>query len=260
VTLVPKSGSAIVFTNVAIEFQVERTRDLGSDKCSVTIRNLAQQTTARYGQKGDRLILEAGYRDALVGLFAGDITRIGATSKQNDEQPQDGTLQLECGDGNVPLQQTMTKTFDANASLSDVLKFAAKQMDIDIDEIKADLKQNIGKGMSFVGLAKNAIKQVSDMIIADVTIQDNKLKIVSKTTFAGQAVLLTPETGMIGSPNATEKTVTVTSLLNAGIRPLGGVVLDSKNVSGTFKVLKVTHQGGNFIPDFKTVAELEPVG
>ena len=67
--------------------------------------------------------------------------------------------------------------------------------------------------------------------------------------------LLSPQTGLIGSPKDTDEGVSVTMLLNPAMRIESGIRLRSAERSGDFRVVELAHSGDTWEGRFITVAE-----
>jgi hypothetical protein len=82
---------------------------------------------------------------------------------------------------------------------------------------------------------------------------------------AEEAVLLTPATGLIGSPEHgtpdkkhAASVLKARSLLQPAIKPCKRVVIRSQSISGTFCVQKVTHHGDTAGGDWYSDLEALP--
>jgi hypothetical protein len=86
--------------------------------------------------------------------------------------------------------------------------------------------------------------------------QNETLEIVPSDGFVGTVALITPETGMIGTPALTDNGVRVSALLNPEVRPNRRVQLKSDTLEmnaqdGMYRVSTCTYSGDNYDGDFK---------
>lgn len=74
----------------------------------------------------------------------------------------------------------------------------------------------------------------------DWSIQDGKVQMVPRRGYLpGEAVLLTHETGLVGTPEQTQEGITVRALLNPLLRIGGRIKLDNKSVKKMQSPLKM---------------------
>ena len=71
--------------------------------------------------------------------------------------------------------------------------------------------------------------------------------------------LVTPQTGMVGSPKDTDEGVEVTMLLNPAIEIGSGLRIRGANTDGDFVVVAFGHRGDNWQGRFVTTAETRPL-
>ncbi len=92
------------------------------------------------------------------------------------------------------------------------------------------------------------------------SIQDGAFHLVATGQLApGNVPVISAQTGMIGSPERTDKGIKVTTKLDAMIRPGGGIQVNSRLMSGLYRVTKVAHEGEKLGPTWQTEAVGVPV-
>jgi hypothetical protein len=111
------------------------------------------------------------------------------------------------------------------------------------------------------GNARDVLSRVALNNGADWSVQDGELIMVpTDKVLPGEAVLLSQETGMIGSPEATDNGLELKCLCNPALK-VGGLVrvqslLDYFN--GDYKIVHLQHKGDAIGGDWRT--ELTVIG
>jgi len=126
-------------------------------------------------------------------------------------------------------------------------------------------------GFASVGPARKVMGDLSRYLSADWSIQNGEIQLVAKTQSNGrEAVLLTPETGLIDRPEPLDSNDgkldgakppsgwRLKSLLQPGIEPGGVVMVESQELKRQpLKVKSVQHtgdsHGGNWYTEIETV-------
>jgi hypothetical protein len=237
----------------------------------ITVYNLSRDTVNSLSGSSDDLavMLWSGYGDSEPGLlFAGDITKVTTTLEDVDRQTV-----IESGDGQQAVSTArVSKSYGPQTSASDMVgDMAGKLADkLGMDKDKARKKASditkkympdtpsYPRGLTVDGPAAQEMSKVLRANKMDWTIQDGEL-IVYKPGEAIQtdAFVLSPETGLIGSPSLTDKgRLEVKALCNSEFRPGRLVSVESDHFTGFYVIRRVKHSGDSgWSKDFYSVLE-----
>jgi hypothetical protein len=234
-----------------IEFRADRTLKKDPNTLDLRIYNLNEDNRRRLEtQKNPVVQLEAGYEERFGTVFLGDVREVSSV-----QQPPDWVTQLESGDGEKPTQfDRINKSFRAGTSLPTVIREIAKSMpDIgtgNLNEVAdgaalANGDQQFVNGVTVSGSASREMSRLIRSAGLEWSIQNQKFQLLEAgQTLATEAVLLTPETGLVGSPTVSAKGIlNFVSLLNSDIVPGRQLEVRSRQVEGFFRVERCTYEG-----------------
>lgn len=271
-----EGGSAVVIKNFRISFNIKKTEDKDPNTAKIEIYNLNEDTRnlIRLDEdpKTDQLVtLNAGYLDGdgEEVLFKGTMTSVYHQFKR----PLVISV-IEANDGKGALdKKKSSKSFSNNTSGKSVLNSLIGDLGLPSNINTLSFPDKIYKyGIAIAGMAKNALTNTTDFLDLSWSIQNNELKFVPFDGDDGtRAVLLTPSSGMLGSPErlasetrkAKKKTKKVKpgwrvdALLNAKIIPLGRIGLSSREIpaDSIFIVKSVSHTGDTHGTVWKSTVE-----
>lgn len=255
-----------------IGFAVEKKDTREANKATITITNLSAETRARFEAKGLRVVLEAGYVGGVGAVFIG--TSYRTTHKRSGA---DMVTTIEAADGGKEIAgQKGSWSFAAGARCDIVVRTVAAGLGLPLStgSVIAPTLPSFRNGWAFVGGAADALDAVTKACGLAWSVQDGQLQILKSTDPRdGQAaVVLSSETGMIGSPERVDvkddKTgvassrVSVRCLINPRIRPSRMVQVRSVDVpalSGNYVVKTQKITGDTFADDWTMVLELARV-
>lgn len=263
----------IVVEDLRVQFVVERNLRKEPNRCEIAITNANDVTRKFFASKPMTVLLEAGYDGdgspgsaSLRRIFQGDVRH---TSSRIDGPDWITTILL--GDGDRAYRHgRVNKSYAAGTKILTVLADAAKACGLALPApVLADpnLAGEYATGMTLAGRAATTLTDVLTTYGYAWSIQGGKLVVLrDEDTTAGAAILISEATGMIGSPelSAPDKgkgkpTLAVTTLLYPQVAPGGTIRVESRAVTGNFKVERVTSTGDTHGEDFKTEIEAKPV-
>ena len=266
VTVGPETGGTgtSVDDSWRIAFKVNQNEDGKSNAVDVSIYNLTDSTHAKLAKEDQVLQLEAGYENNMSVIAVADITRV-----IRDRELPNIITRIECHDGFKTLSDIkLSLSFDAGSTVGQVVRSIANNLAIDYEpNSQVDLTKVYLNGFSYTGRCGQALDKVANFLGVDWVIQNRVLYFVNKNqALQGRAVLLSPASGLIGSPkniieenkkNGTKrKGYEVQSKLNPKIRPNQPLILKSRDVDGTFKIGNVTIESDTRGAEWKTTAHL----
>lgn len=259
-----EGNEAVIIRNLRITFEINKTEGKDPNTASIEIYNLSEATRNLVrldtNPKSDQIItLTAGYLDGDGEeiLYVGTLTSIA----HSFERPLIIT-RIEASDGKGALDKSkVSATFGKNSSgkvilteLSNLLGIPNNLNTLAIE----DKKQSFAT--SYIGDVKHNLTKATDFLGLSWTIQNNEVKFTLRDGDDGiTALVLSPTTGMIGSPErlsgtsrkakGESKKVTpgwrIESLLQPKVLPKNKIVLSSREIpeNSIFTVTNVTHTG-----------------
>ena len=244
-----------------IKFHIEKTKGSSINKAEIEIYNLTKETINKLSKIDNHVILSAGYNDMgyIQQIFSGTMS-----SAVTIEDPPERIYTIEALDGGKKLRETYESySYDEGTQIESII--SDLQIDLDFPSGRLPvIAETLPNGWSYIGDVRSALTSVLNMVDYDWYLQDEEFIIVRKgETSSKQAVSLTPESGLIGSPEPEDdsynelrpkkrKGYKVKCLLNPLINPAGQVEIVSNDIDGFYKVYNLTHDGDNYGGEFIT--------
>ena len=276
-------GDSELQSMLRVAFSVERTTAKEPNTASVTVTNFAEENRFKlqigaqlipHDPKGDvlragyvwPLVIEAGYKDHLQQIFAGDITFLNSGHSGTEWETR-----IEAADGGYQYAtKRINKSFGKGTPVAAVMLALAQALGVGLGNSAAKFANSAAfrkrftvfkRGTTVSGLVSEQLSKYVMDLGYHWSIQDGQLQVLGlDETLLDTAVLLNKDSGMVGTPEYGEKgSITATSLLNGDLKPGRRVVIDSKNVIGSFRVEKVTHSGDTWGNDWVSHIEAKEV-
>lgn len=254
-TMGPKGGEGVKIEGLRVSFDITNTLGKPANNAKIMIYNLNESNKSILKSKENlSLKLEVGYGINNVDqLFTGDIVR-----SSTQRSGPDFISTIEVADADESLRKaTLDKSYVAGTNEKTIIQEALEEMkktgQMIIGSI-ATLKDSISQnGFSASGLASDVVELLAKKQNHDFSVQDNKSQILDENEDTGEeAIVLTPSTGLIGSPRI--------GLLGEGATKIDGiefkaliqttrfkpgriVQIKSREVDGFFKILKSKFTG-----------------
>jgi hypothetical protein len=270
VSFVPAAGgTSVLIKDLQVEFTVDRTLEKEPSLSDIRIYNLKDETAALIrDQENVVATLRVGYGTSdLQTIFTGDVNKV----TQRIEGP-DRVLEVEAGDGKWSSRQWARKRFKPDAKLEDVIMYLAdvaglkaNRSDISqtLDDAEAQnqrrgfyaIPRGIKNGYHVRGYAVDELHELCLSRQMEFSIQNNELRITIDDGSIGETVLLTPSSGLVGSPVVDQKgKLSAECLLVPNLYPGSLVSVDSRYVTGDYRVLRATYTGSLFGSDPMTIS------
>lgn len=242
------------YTDIDCAFKIRKTLKPEPNTCELTLFNLSRERQAELeaiAPKGSAQAtvgipceIEAGYAGGTSLLWRGDLRTVVTI----DDGPNAITT-LTSGDGEKAWQHArLHVSYGPQTPLDTSLRAIARSLGVDegnLSKVVARLKMGgsaiwpTGKVLTgsssrqLIGLARSAGLEVS--------VQDGALQLLDRgKALAGQALKLSTDTGLVGSPAVdNEGIVAFRTLLIPDLRCGGVVVLDSKRTKGNYKLTEI---------------------
>lgn len=243
-----ETAEAVKFTGLRVIFQVEKNLESNPNTAKISVYNLSAQARALAEKEKAVVILDVGYGENIEQLFYGDITRAYIS-----RQGPDRVTTIECGDGSNALRSVhIDMSYAPGTDLKQVIKDVAQSF---VDQGKVVMGSLLGiesekaqTGIALSGSSKRIMDNLTTKQGLEWSIQDNTLQILPTDEDSGlQAVLLTPETGLIGSPVKREiqdgPGIEFKALIQPRLVPGRLVKITSREVDGLYKLRSVSFAG-----------------
>lgn len=255
-------GIAAEFSDLQMEFSIEKSDETHADKGDIKLYNVSPDTIDAFLIEDNIATLYVGYGSDPQQVFSGQIDVVSV--EQNDA---DIVVSFTFSDGRVEMVEGVTDNhYPAGSTLDSVLSDLTKKLGFSYASNNGNYESGSGllyiypKGISVSGNIKNWI---------DSTVKGHDLKYfvsnktaycipVNSPTGAEIAVVFTPTSGLIGSPhkknvaskiNKKKKSkdvregVEFKALLSPEVAVGSLVKVESKFVNGIYQVTKVKHSG-----------------
>jgi hypothetical protein len=236
---------------IDIEFSATRTTKREPNTLELSIFNLSENTRRKLQESEDSTArLEAGYAERSGVLFFGNIRSV----LSNKEGP-DWVTSIECGDGEKATQfDRVNKSFASGTEVSKVIKeLAAAMPEIGIGNLTemsngATLPGGdtaFVNGVTVSGSAARELDKIVKSAGLEWSIQAGVFQLLKPgESLEDFAVVLTPETGLIGSPTVgSDGVISLTALLNSDIVPGRQLQVESVVLSGNYKAIRCDYAG-----------------
>jgi len=229
-----------------IEFSVTRSRRRSANKCEIKIHNLSLDSIGFLESPGCYISLLAGYKSNAAVIFNGQIAkRDGVTT----ERVGAGTVTtIKAGDGEYAMASVSAGiSLDEGATYREAIEQCITDMGIgrgNIDTHAAAMERVFAGGFCDVGPTRTILSRLLADLGVAWSIQDGALQALAPgQPNAERAVLLTSESGMVGTPKKGKEGVEVKSLLQPRLKPGGTVTVQANDLGGHFTVSEVIHAG-----------------
>lgn len=258
--------NGIVIENLRVQFKIDKSLEKTPNEAEVTITNCSANTRAFLQQKPLTVQIEAGYDDDLRFVFTGDVRYASSTVNEADWETK-----LQLGEGDRAYRYArVSRTFTKGANIVTALREVASTMGLVVPgdvAASSDLQAQFATGRTLHGPARDELSKLLSPFGYHWSIQAGQLQIVKDQSAApGTAFLLAQSTGLIKSPEYTtpEKAgkpaaLKTESLLFPALIPGVTINVESLQVSGFFRINKLTHTADTHGEDWTTQCESLPL-
>lgn len=224
------SGQAIDLAGLRIKFATQKGDIQTPNTATINVYNLSDATVARIGGEFAQVELTAGYQHRYGVIFRGTIRQV-----RDWREGVDRVTEITVSDGDRAYNYgVVNTTLAAGSNPTDRAKAAAQAMTdkgVAVGHVADLAGQALPRGRVMFGMARDHLRQTTADTDANWSIQDGQLQIVRADGYLpGEAVVLTADTGLIGSPEQTENGVTVKALINPAFRIGGRIKLDNSSI------------------------------
>lgn len=254
--------------NLKINFSIEKDTTKESNKAKLEIYNLSETSRKAIEVADNEVEIYAGYEDGAVLCFRGTVT-YGYTKDSGTEC----ITSLDLADGTVALRDSYCSlSYAPGTSAKTIIQRCATEMGVpvvygdDVGEL-----ENYKNGFSFYGQAPECLTEVCNALGLSWSIQNNILNIIlAGGTATNRGLVFSAQSGLIGLPERivqaeykSNKTTPkrkakqkakkeeprkkagwrIETLLVPSVNPGDMVKVESRIITGWFRVEKVRHSG-----------------
>lgn len=254
--------------NLKINFSIEKDTTKESNKSKLEIYNLSESSRKAIEVADNEVEIYAGYEDGAVLCFRGTVT-YGYTKDSGTEC----ITSLDLADGTVALRDSYCSlSYAPGTSAKTIIQRCATEMGVpvvygdDVGEL-----ENYKNGFSFYGQAPECLTEVCNALGLSWSIQNNILNIIlAGGTATNRGLVFSAQSGLIGLPERivqaeykSNKTTPkrkakqkakkeeprkkagwrIETLLVPSVNPGDMVKVESRIITGWFRVEKVRHSG-----------------
>jgi hypothetical protein len=206
--------------------------------------------------------LEAGYEDpGPEQIFLGDLTTV-----DSERTGTDWVTTITTGSGaRANRSARVNQALGPGVPVGEALRAALKALGLgegNAGPIMAQMKLNAGaailaRGMVLAGPAARALSDICKSANLEWSCQDGVIQVHELgTVLGGRSVLLSPATGLAGSPSVdSDGKLSAKALMVPGLRCGGVVVVESAHVHGGFRIEKLDYRGDTQGPDWGVTIE-----
>lgn len=224
---------------------------------TIEIYNLSKDSISAI-KKGKNIILNAGYEGDIGTILQGTIE-----SCHTRWEGVDKITKLTVGEGSEQwLKSYVSKSFKPGIKSSAILKDLAGQYGMELGDFQLQNDKIYPRGRSVSGMLQSVMRQIAKETGSKFHISNGKIYIRPWSAGNATGFRLTSDTGLIESPQPFEEEDSegdakhgykVKMMLNHRINVDSIIRIESRTVTGNFRVQKGTHYG-DFTTDVEVLA------
>lgn len=264
-TKVDQEGQASPILKVG--FNVVRSLKKEPNTAEISIYNLSEDNRSKLQEKDIDTELDAGYVDNVSQIFKGALDY-----SESKLSGRDWVTILQTTDSGKQVRKARINTsVKGPVKMGDILQIAGDALGVNVGNLVEKVKAGsirgalteLANGIVMSGKAEQSFDKIVKSMGYSWSIQDGQIQILGPTeVLRGEAVLLTPGTGLIGTPEAGDKGyVKARSLLQPDLLPGRKLKIESKNkkVNGFFRAEKCVFIGDTWGSDWYVDVEGKPL-
>ena len=275
-TIGPPDAPAVIIETLRVSFSITKDIHPTANPGRFQIWNLAEKTRTNLKARHDILNLSAGYVGSIGEIYEGEVIRI-----EHERQGPDIVTTVECVDGAEALGgSSINRNFRRNAKVIDIIAFVARQFTLDyqrepqtpllfgrrakpkkpsrlrllgldfnlpqleLDLIAQGIATTVPRGLSLSGSTRDSMNALAKTYRFEWSIQDGAIQVISVgRSVAGETVVLTEKSGLIGSPTPSADGAQWRALMSSKLAPGALATLTSDAVNGPYRIDSVRYTG-----------------
>lgn len=261
-------------TDVYCEFTIEKSLDIKPNTLDLQIYNLNSDTRSKLQQLNDLesssgvpVVINVGYKKSGIDqIWKGNLRKC-----TSDYDYPNWVTSLSSGDSERATQlANINQSWGYNTPVKTVINALVKSINevIGAEKLSNVDAQKLIDGATLNGggttlsssltLSGNSVKQLELFAKScglEFSIQDNAIQILNvRGNLISNVALVSPFTGMIGRPDSDEKNnIKLKHLIIPGFKCGGLISVDSKSVSGLYRIEKLKYNGSSMDPQKWTI-------
>lgn len=241
-------GNALDLSQFHVKFQTHRAEAQTPAWAIIRIYNVAPDTINKIQQEFTRIELQAGYEGNYGLIFSGQMRQ----KRQGRENATDTFLEIVAADGDKAYNYAViSKSIAAGATKRDAIDACLEAFapyGITLGNLPAlDQGTKMPRGQVFFGMAKNTMRTIAQSSACSWQFNNNQLNIIEiAQPIAGEAIVITSATGMIGLPQQTIDGIELKCLINPMLKFGGQIKLDNASIQQA--VISVAYGAVNYFP------------
>ena len=237
--------SGVRVTDLRMEFSVRKSMENNNNTAVVKIFNLKEANRKKIAHEADILSLYGGYHQGKHGtLFTGDVqtvvTSVVTPNIVTEVTAKVADIAHNFGFVNTVLDADRTAPFDIIRVIHKSMTGVSFGATVGVEGLPKKKRPMVVCG----GVSAELNKVCRDNQL-HWSVQNGELEVVAFDEALPVAVVVSKDTGMIGSPEPTELGVNVKTLLDYSIAPNKLIDVRSRVISGLFRVSEVVYSGNN---------------
>lgn len=257
-----------IFSDLRIEFDVDKNRESNANSGKVSIYNLNPQSRNLVNDEGQKYQLKAGYdglgNSPIIGvLSSGDVLEVETVRRGADI-----ITQFKIGEATKALsEKTLDKSYEEGTSIKAVVNDMADQLEVAKGAIKGLKDLVFNSGYSATGKIKDRLDELTNKQDLEWSVQNGELQILPKDGSTDElAILLTKDTGLLkaykaksekGGSTELKDVIRFEALLNPDIK-IGRkvrIVSEINEIDEYVTVKRIKYMGDNKDGAFKCIGE-----
>lgn len=256
--------AGLVITQPRISGRIERQADQTQTTGEIKIYNLAPGHNRQIYERGGEITVEAGYPETLASIFEGQMQRV---------RPGDDDLahvtHITLGDtvhSKGSLGAFTNRSYDGPVLVRQILHDLVTDLNdhSETDRVLTlDISRDIPKGttltdFAWAGASTDALTAILKNLDLRWFEDDGIIRVApqGRPVHTTATVTISPDTGMIESPEITDDGIEVLSFLNPLVRIGSRIILRSATVNGVFRAVGLRHDFDNWEGAFSTWTDL----
>lgn len=241
----------LVVSDLDCTFKVQRTLRPNPNACELLVYNLTKEHRAHLTtHKRQYLQIEAGYESGTSRIFAGDVRKA-----ESEPDGKSWVTKIHAGDGERAMQTArISRSFGPDTSVESVVRVVAEALGVGLgNALEAfagasllEVGQAFPAGVVLDGNASREMTALASSCGMEWSIQEGVMQVLpAETPTSVPAVILSPETGLIGTPTTGKgKLVKARTLIQPGLTPGHRVqIRDTEGPTGLFRIEKTEYSG-----------------
>jgi hypothetical protein len=255
-------ATGLFFTEEDMEGSIKSYKGSKPNEATITIHNLSEAKIAQLEAPNQVLHILAG--ETVPGsLFIGDIAKRGVVTKNSLPNRQ---TTITAKDGRRTYRDlNVSRAYPPNTPIANVVNDLATLATLPPNSLalspsNVTVPGAFPAGWSFQGKWRQALAEILLPLGFYYSIQGKVLYILSEASTApGNVPLISPATGLDGSPTRTDKGCNFKSKLNPEIVAGRGVQVTSQFFNGLYRAVNVDHQFSRRGTKWDTMCQAEVI-